>query len=121
MSDADKEEAFVRKLLRKRDRVEALGWMDGATPPTYRNLGESPAPESLALIKRLYAMGAKEVFVVDIRRNGIYESSEKLILRLPEDPAERRKVFSWANIVIIRRGFDPNEDYGQEYLFVGLG
>jgi hypothetical protein len=69
----DDDQEFVRKLLRKKDKVEALSWLEGDEG---RNVGELSHAKSLSLIRRLYKLGAVEIVAVDIGGHAGFESTD---------------------------------------------
>lgn len=118
MDDRERTEARINKLLARRDKREALSWLRGGNEKSYRFLAEWTTEESLELIEQLYQAGAKEVWAVRFDRNPPYESINTLIVTLPDDPEARERVFAWSNEQAEGQGFDSDEDYGQQHLFV---
>jgi hypothetical protein len=108
----DDDQRSVQKLLRQKDKVEALTWMEGNQ---WRNVGELSHKASLALVRRLYRFGAIEVVAVDIGAHAGFESTDTLIATLPHDPASRRKIFDWDNERVQKMGYEPYPDEGQDH------
>jgi len=110
---------LIQKLLRKKkDRFEALAWLKGSHAQSQRNLSEWTNAQSVEMVQQLYGCGAAEVLAVRFDRNPPYESINTLIVALPADSVKRFAVFEWANEQIEKQGFDPEEDYGQPYLYI---
>lgn len=109
------DQEFVRKLLRRKDKTEALAWLEGNEG---RNVGEMSHKASLALVRRLYSFGAIEIVAVEISANAGLESTDTLIATLPTDPAKRRKLFDWKNEHARLMGYEPEVDEGADHLFI---
>ena len=109
---------FIAKLLRRRDKTEGLSWLRGQSPTVYRNIGELTNADSIAFIERLYGLGAVEVVVVDIQRNGGFESTDSLVVTLPEQKPLRDAVFAFANDHTIPMGLEAKSDSGQPHFFI---
>jgi hypothetical protein len=111
----DDDQEFVRKLLRKKDRVEALSWLEG---DERRNVGELSHVKSLSLIRRLYKLGAVEIVAVDISGHVGFESTDTLIAKLPSDGSSRRGIFDWNNERGREMGYEPESDEGQDHVLI---
>jgi hypothetical protein len=112
---------FIRPFLDAPDTREVIEWLGEATEDHFRSLGESASTEdSIALAKEIYAAGAVEVLAVEIDEDDDGDNTGKLVIKLPTDPGDRKRVFAWAGAVSESHGFDPTEDSGQSYLFVML-
>jgi hypothetical protein len=119
MRQREHEEKLIARLLRKKDKVEALSWLEGIHASSNRNLAEWTTAESIARIRGLYGSGAREVWAVQFDRNLPYESINTLIVTLPDDAAERAKVFEWVREQAMVQGFEETEpDAGQRHLRV---
>ncbi|MDB5299735.1 MAG: hypothetical protein JWO87_1398 [Phycisphaerales bacterium] len=104
-----------------KDRVEALGWLTGAPPNIYRNVGEMTHNQAVALVRRLYKWGVPEVIAVNIGASpdGSIESTDDLIAVLPSDLVARKRVITWNNKRSYKMGYEaPTEDHGQSHLLV---
>jgi hypothetical protein len=124
MDDAGQErhERFIAKLLKDRNKAEALAWLSGGAAGSFRNLGELETnEESVALVREVYALGAVQVLAMEIDSyDGADGNSGKLVIELPEDEAARGRVFAWCARQGEKLGFEGDEDFGQRYLFVML-
>jgi hypothetical protein len=61
------------------------------------------------------------VFAVEVDTYpGGVETTEKLVIELPTDPAKRPGVIGWAAKIAHEQGFDAYTDIGQKYVFVML-
>jgi hypothetical protein len=110
---------FVKQFLGAPDTREVLEWL-GSTPDSeYRSLGESGSTEdAIALAQKIYDAGAVEVLAVEIDEyEGVGQNSGRLVIKLPDQPEARRRVFAWAAANSESHGFDPYTDTGQRYLF----
>ena len=122
-------EGITRKLLADPNRQEVLTWLRGAAEGEHRTLGIlADTSRSIALAEEIYRAGASEVWAVDIRssvREYIdcaerHQNTGKLVLKLPDDPELRRRVFEWERRQANALGLEGRKDEGQQYLFVPL-
>jgi hypothetical protein len=120
MKSEDRDDDFVREMLSRADRVEALEWLTNAPPAVHRNIGEMPQRDSVSFVRKLYKLGAKEVVAVDIGINRNYESTDTLIATLPDDPEAREAIFDFERPRVEAMGYDAYEDIGQRHLLVGF-
>jgi hypothetical protein len=88
---------------------EARAWLSGGEG---RNLGEHDSKESIQIVESLYRRGAREVIAV----GGTDESTDILIVVLPDDENARAQVFDFQNAYDSE--FDPTPDEGQKYMFL---
>ena len=109
---------MVRRLLKSKDKVEALDWLAGAPPGVHRNIGEMTNQESVAYVRKLYKLGATNVVVVEIGVNGKYESTDTLIARLSKDPKRRKAIFRLETERVEDMGYEMETDTGQQHIFV---
>jgi hypothetical protein len=113
------QDAFCRDLLQKKSHREALSWVSESSEGNIRTIGEQTPKESLAIVKRLYEQGAKQVWAVDLE---VYpnegQSTNTLIVELPEQAELRKQLFHLEGRVAASEGFDPVSDNGQHYLFL---
>ncbi|MDQ3816442.1 MAG: hypothetical protein M3362_01975 [Acidobacteriota bacterium] len=118
----EKHNQFIRKLLDKPNKAEALSWLEESTDESFRTVGELDSNErSYDLIDEVYKAGAVEVWAVEIDTypDG-HQNTGKLVVLLPSEPKARRRVFGWCGSRAKALGFDPDEDVGQDHLFVML-
>ncbi len=108
----------IAKFLRKRDKYEALAWLKGSMPGSYRFVFEWPNKKSVDWVTNLYAVGAAQVLAVDFARNAGYESVKHLLINLPTDAKQRSAVFAQVNKQVEEQGFSPMDDTGQEQLLI---
>jgi hypothetical protein len=110
------EDEYIQKLLRKKDKAEALKWLSGLE--NQRNIGELSYKKSMSLVRKLYAMGALEVIATDISEHAGLASTDTLIATLPEDPAHRELLFEWNNDRILKMGYESGVDRGQKHMLI---
>jgi hypothetical protein len=111
---------FIEKLLASR-KAEALGWLNAGSPASFRNLGElGTTEESVALVKRIYSLGATNVLAVEIIEYPEGENTGKLLVELPKDRFSRAELFAFEREFAESMGFDATADEGQRYLFLKL-
>jgi hypothetical protein len=111
MGDPRQYAAFIHERLRSPNRAAALPWLE-ADPN--RTIWEHGNAESVAIVRHLLALGAAEVIAVETEGDCCCE----LIVELPDDRRSRNNLLGWGNEQAERRGFDRDEDFGQEYMFV---
>ena len=111
----------VKKLIRKRGNAEALSWLQTSGANVHRGISEMSNAESIAFVKRIYRWGAATVIAADIKINSPYESTDALLVALPEDGSTRATVFEKINEDAAQRGWDPHADTGQSHLLVFFG
>lgn len=111
-------EEFIRKLLKRKDKAEAMTWLRGHNSAPYRNIGEMTNENSIEFVRQLYDFGAIEIVVVDIARNPPFESTDSLVVTLPDRPALRGAILEFSNRRALEMGLEEVQDLGQQYLFV---
>ena len=116
------EDTYLKKLLSTTPhKQEALSWLqqkDGKE----RLIGESnqdmDAPTSLRFVQDLYQQGATEVTAIDVDADTHLETTNTLIVKLPQEALKRKKVFQSEAKIARRGGFGAVADEGQEYLML---
>jgi hypothetical protein len=83
-------------------------------------LGELGHDESVVLADAVYKAGAAHVYAVEIDEYEQGSNTGKLVVELPSNPADRKRVLGWAGKIAREQGFDPETDVGQRYVFVML-
>lgn len=106
------EDREIVQKINEENGVEARGWINAADN---HQLGTGwSTKQALFNIDRWYQMGAKKVYAFGA---GI---SLTAVIELPDDPAQRKKIFDWAiewnrNLPMDLRSTPP-KDTGQKYL-----
>jgi hypothetical protein len=118
MNDHRTSSEIISRLLNKSDKVEAMAWLRGHSHFHQRNIGEMSNSDSIALVQLFYSWGALEVSAMDIGINEPYESTDTLIIRLPQEEELRMRFFCWSNEHNRRMGLDLKVDSGQQYLLI---
>ncbi|QEF98533.1 hypothetical protein Mal15_25850 [Stieleria maiorica] len=96
---------------------EALAWLQGGTRSQIRTLGEDESTvDSISMVEELYAAGASNVFAVDIDSYDRGANSGKLLIELTDAPTDREQVLGIVSQIAQANGFDPELDYGQQYV-----
>lgn len=112
-------DSFCSNILAKKNHKEARQWLNEATKSDIRTIGEKNSSGSRNIVERLYNMGAVNVEAADIDRvTGYGETTNVLIVQLPDDPVKRKKLFSYEAKISSANGFDPTSDDGQKYMFL---
>jgi hypothetical protein len=110
---------FCRDLLEKKTHREAMSWVGESKDHDVRTIGEQDPKESLAIVKRLYDDGAKQVWAVGLE---LYpnegQSTNTLIVELPNEPKLRKTLFHLEARCAASEGFAPVSDDGQHYMFL---
>ena len=114
------EDIFCLEMLEKPDKAEAMQWFkEGISNGKVRTVGELNEKKTEKILTNLYELGSITVFAVEIDS---YEdgdqTTDSLIVELPEDKNLRAKLFKEIGKHAIKQGFDPDEDVGQKYLFM---
>jgi hypothetical protein len=104
---------FIAKFRAQANQAEAREWL---AKNENRNVGEMAPEESRQTIEEGYKAGAAKITAVEIKD----ESTNCLIVELPQKETKRRRVFEWNNELAQNSGFDPDEDWGQNELFIFL-
>jgi len=118
MNPREAEEQAIRRLLRKKDRTEALTWLKSSTANAYRNIGELTNEDSIKLVEALYDRGCEKVWAVEIKTYGHVHSTDTLVLQVPTNPRKRQAIFQNLSSIPTHSGIDPVEDYRQEHLLI---
>jgi hypothetical protein len=113
VSDEEREKPtdFIVDFRGKPNQAEARGWLAGNQT---RNIGEMTPEASREAIQEGHQAGAAKIIAVDIRG----ESTNCLFVELPLTGMRRERVFVWNNQLARESGFDPDDDWGQNELFV---
>jgi hypothetical protein len=101
---------FIAKFRAQANQAEARHWL---AENENRNFGEWAPEESREMIEEGYKAGATKITAVEIQG----ESTNCLIVELPKE-IKRKRVFEWNNELAQNSGFDPDDDWGQNELFV---
>jgi hypothetical protein len=113
---------LVSKLLRSRLKGEALRWLSGSEATKRRSLGDfRGAKSSVQLVNELYEAGAKKVIAVEIKTTPSgSQRTEKLILELPSETGKRASVFKWCKRHRSQIGYSPEQDGGEQCMYILL-
>ena len=110
---------FCEGLLNPDDSQEVISWLKDRSKGT-RTLGELQTTKaSLQLARKLYSLGAKKVFAVEIDESG-GGNSGKLVIALPKQVKNRKRLFRWCAEQARSQGFGPDPDLGQKYALMML-
>lgn len=101
----------INKYLRKSNRGEARQWLKG---DENRWLGQMTHEDSVELIEEGYKAGATKIVAVDIAD----ETTKRLVVYVPAAGPKRERVFKWHSVVTQKSGWRPNDDWGQDGLFI---
>jgi hypothetical protein len=119
----DDEYTSIIKQFLGGPHAEALGWLRVGSG-NGRTLGEHRRTEqSVALVKRLYALGAEKVIAVGLpeaaggRGRG---AARYLLVELPEEDRGRDALFAFEREHAEARGFEGTPDEGRLYLFLDV-
>lgn len=117
--DGRREDAVCADLLQRKTHAEALPWLEQSKDGDIRTIGEQDPATSLAIAKELHQAGAVKVHALDIERDpNLGETTNTLIVELPEGLEQRRKLFAIEARTAKSAGFDPVPDQGQHYMFL---
>lgn len=113
-------------ITRKPDAAEALMWLREAKSPDDRTItgGDGKGwrgAEAIAVVEELYVLGAASVTAVEISgriERARQQDTSTLIIELPKDSAKRVQLFKWEAKFARKHGWDPADDWGQDYLLI---
>lgn len=110
-------EKFIAHLFDAGPHAEALHWLEESNDHT---LGELPTnADSKQLAVDAYQAGATHVRAARIETYPGGANSGDLIIGVPGN-TDRKNVFQWCGKMARKRGFEPDEDFGQKQLYVKL-
>jgi hypothetical protein len=113
------QDRFCRTMLATDPHREARAWLAESKQGDERNLGEKAVPDSRQIVETLYRLGATDVQAIDVQRQpGWGESTNRLIVALPDDPGRRRELLAYGEELASSQGFDGVPDEGQRYMFL---
>ncbi len=112
MSRASRDK-FCKGLLARGQPQELREWIR-ADSENY--LGLKSRLGSVRLIEKIYRLGAKKAYGVEIDMN----TTGKLVIELPRSHAKRKDLFAWEARAANDQGFSPTPDEGQQWMFVML-
>lgn len=109
----------IKKVMERGKSAEALAWAHEADgTDELRTIHELNNELSLQIIKDLYDLGAVKVTAAEIDSDPDFgETTNVLIVELPEDAAARRQLFQYESKHSGGLGFVGTADKGQKYLF----
>lgn len=100
---------------------EALAWLQESRQPS-RSLGEATGQDqAIQLITKLYSLGAVTIHAVQINGDPAEDQNTgHLVIELPQEQKQRRKLLRFCGRLARAAGFDPEPDLGQRYMLVTL-
>jgi MORN repeat variant len=115
------DDAIPLGLLKESNAREALSWLEESCEPS-RSLGEATSQEdSIRLVKKLYELGAVRVHAVKIDgRPEEDQNSGKIVVELPQDSKQRKRLLKVAGKLGEKLGFEAEPDMGQRYTLIML-
>jgi len=112
-------DTFCIKMLQSQNQKEALSWLHEAKTISDRTIGEMDTQESLYIITDLYSLGAEDIIAVEISPTSWGgETTDLVVLKLPEDRKKREVLFHWEKSHAEKNGFDAVKDEGQSFMFI---
>ena len=110
----------IKPLLQTGKKREALSWLREFGEKNMRNIGEMEPSASLAIVQKLYEMGAREVIATQINSwEGYGENTDYVVIVLPEGEAARKKFFGYEAQRANEMGYAPTPDHGQKLMLLG--
>jgi hypothetical protein len=116
------DDAFCKSALEDPESVDAFEWFKDPHGGQKR-LGDWSTDEGLAFAHQLEARGAKRVVAVGIRRDPGPQGdhhADGLVVVLPDDFIRRRSLFELYARMVRSRGFEPQADREQKYVYVAV-
>ena len=113
-------------LTRKPEAAEALAWLKEAKAPDDRTITGGDGKgwrgiEAIAVVQELYDFGAVCVTAVETEgriEKARHQDTSTLIIELPRDSVKRARLFKWEAKFARKEGWDPSEDWGQDYMLI---
>jgi hypothetical protein len=118
-----KHDALIARMLSDPEKQEALSWLKAGDPDDQRTIGGcNTNQESIQLAQELYDLGASQVLAINIhsKLNEAGQYTGKLVVELPAEAAQRKRLFDWCKRQGDSLGFTPNPDRGESHLFLLL-
>ncbi len=113
---------FYRCDLAQPNSREALEWLQEPGRRTITgsegSRGAMSREQLVALVNRLYEMGAVKVVATKIYGKPEHQDTDRLVIELPDDPESRKRLFSWVAKWDKKGIYDPTPDTGQRYLLL---
>ena len=114
---AAKADREVGMMIVQPTTSEARDWLDPDKYPNHAVKG-MPTQTAREMVAGFYERGAGKVYTLDPSSvNGMLVAGQ-LAIRLPQDPARRKRCFEWA--AKHDRGAVPAPDLGQKYLLITM-
>jgi hypothetical protein len=116
------DDAFCKSALEDPESVDAFAWFkdpDGGQ----KRLGDWTTDQGVAFAHQLESRGAKRVVAVGIRRDAGPQGDQHaagLVVALPDDFLARRSLFELYARMVRSRGFEPQADRDQKYVYVAV-
>jgi DNA-directed RNA polymerase subunit RPC12/RpoP len=112
LAEMDKE---VEQRIAKPGTAEARDWLDPVKHPDHEVMGMS-AENARSMVAGFYERGAERVYVLEPTKIGAVDRTAEVVVKLPQEPAQRRKCLEWA-AKYPEQG-PPSPDQGQKYLTI---
>lgn len=119
-SAGEHDDAFCGRILATGKNAEARTWaLEAKGAPHLRTVHELDNAGSLAVIEKLYALGAERVVACNIGITaGGGEATDELIVILPNAVEARKRLLNYERSYSKRRGFGGVNDAGQRYMLI---
>lgn len=115
----EEHDAFCNELIAKGKSEEALTWSREASDDIRRTIYEFDNARSAQIIEEIYELGALKVMAVDIDSEpDIGETTDTLIVTLPDEPSKRASLLRYENRLARWTGMGGTADRGQKYMLL---
>ncbi|PQO33257.1 hypothetical protein C5Y96_10410 [Blastopirellula marina] len=112
-------DAHCQQLMEEGKSAEALAWSREATDDDLRTIYEYDNDRTLEIIEEIYKLGAAKVTAVDIDVDPDFgETTDILIVTLPENPTQRADLLQYESQLAQWTGVGGTSDRGQKYLML---
>jgi hypothetical protein len=105
----------VEEMIRQPGTAEAREWLDPATFPNH-GVQDMEIGKARAMVAGFYERGAEKVYVLEPKTVGDKLIAAQIAVKLPSDPAQRKKCFAWGATSTDGQG---TTDDGEKYLVMG--
>jgi hypothetical protein len=105
----------VEQMIARPDTAEAREWLDPAKHADH-SVMEMSVETARTMVAGFYERGAQKVYVLEPTKVGAAVMTSQFAVKLPQEPAERRKCLEWA--AKCQEEDQTAPDQGQKYLTI---
>jgi len=110
---ASKGDEFCQSIMKDGKSADGLRWIKDS----HHTLGELSPDQSRSLVRKLDALGCRNISICKIDDYGYYENSDHIVAELPDNESIRAKIFEYQHKHAQTSGHDGDFDNGQKMIF----